>query len=85
MIMSGGNTDTIYAETEKRKEFVESLIEQHPDVVKKVWRYNRWHHEVNYAPFVKNKLIQKVKSIPEENNEYGMRFINKTNYASKDK
>ena len=56
--MKGGNTDTIYAETNNRKEFAESLKEQHPDLVNVVWRYNRWHHEVNYEPFKKNKLIK---------------------------
>ncbi len=50
-----------------------SLIEQHPDVVKKVWRYERWHHEVNYKPFEKNRLIKKEGIIIQnKTNEYGM-------------
>lgn len=52
----GGNTDDLYAKTDNRKEFAESLREQHPDYVKVVWRYNRWHHEVNYKPFRGNQL-----------------------------
>jgi hypothetical protein len=56
MSMSGGNTDTIYAETDNRREFAESLQQQHPDVVKVVWRYNRWHHDVNYSSFRNNQL-----------------------------
>lgn len=55
--MKGGNTDTVYSETNNRKEFAESLKSQHPDLVDIVWRFNRWHHEVNYEPFKKNKLI----------------------------
>lgn len=58
LTMKGGNTDTIYSETDNRKEFAESLREQHPDIVSVVWRYNRWHHEVNYEPFRHNKLIK---------------------------
>jgi len=56
--MKGGNTDTIYAETNNRKEFAESLQQQHPDVVKVVWRFNRWHHEVNYNKFKNNQLTK---------------------------
>lgn len=58
MSMKGGNTDTIYAETDNRKEFAESLQEQHPDEVKVVWRFDRWHHDVNYSKFRNNKLIK---------------------------
>lgn len=54
--MKGGNTDTVYAETNDRKEFAESLKEQHPDVVDVVWRFNRWHHDVDYRRFRGNKL-----------------------------
>lgn len=62
LTMKGGNTDTVYAETDNRKEFVQSLIDQHPDVVKLVYRYNRWHHEVNYDNFRGNKLIEKCST-----------------------
>ena len=76
MTQTGGNTDTIYNTGDKRKEFAESLQRQHPDVVKVVWRFNRWHHLVNYKPFAKNKLILK-QGIQIENkvNEYGMKLI----------
>jgi len=57
--MRGGNTDTIYAETNNRYEFAKSLQEQHPEHVKIVWRYNRWHHHVDYKPFRDNRLIKK--------------------------
>ena len=45
----------------------------HPDVARVSWKFNRWHHEVNYEPFKKNKLIRKVGLLlPESNDEYGM-------------
>ena len=31
----------------------------HPDVAKVVWRFGRWHHEVDYKPFQNNKPILK--------------------------
>lgn len=56
--MKGGNTDSIYAETNNRLEFAESLQKQHPEHVNVVWRYGRWHHEVNYKPFRLNELLK---------------------------
>lgn len=49
--MKGGNTEEVYADSNNRRDFAESLKEQHPDLVKVVWRYERWHHEVNYSIF----------------------------------
>ena len=28
----------------------------HPDVAVVKWKYNRWHHEVDYRPFKANEL-----------------------------
>lgn len=73
MTMKGGNTDTIYNTDDNRREFAESLVKLHPDVAKVTWKFNRWHHHVNYKPFKKNKLIKKVNiEIPNRINEYGM-------------
>lgn len=72
---SGGNSN-IYDETNKRKEFAEALQKLHPDVVNVTWKFNRWHHQVNYKPFEKNKLIRKEGIvIPETVNNYGMELI----------
>ena len=73
MTMKGGNTDTIYNTGDNRLEFAKSLQEQHPDVVKVTWKFERWHHQVNYKPFKKNKLIRKSDLIIEDKiNNYGM-------------
>lgn len=71
---SGGNQD-IYNETNKRKEFAEALQLLHPDVVKVTWKFNRWHHDVNYKTF-KQKL-QRVDglNIVSKINNYGMELI----------
>ena len=65
-----------YRETQGRlKEFAESLYKQHSDVVEIVWKFNRWHHSVDYKPFKKNKLIKK-ENIKIKNcvNNYGMKI-----------
>jgi len=71
MKMKGGNTDELYAENGRTK-MAMSLQEQHPDVVKIVWKHNRWHHQVNYKRF-KNNLIRKDNlNIIDGIDNYGM-------------
>ena len=78
MTQNGGNTNTIYNEGDERLKFAESLQQQHPDVVKIVRRFNRWHHYVNYKLFKKNKLIKKQGiNIINKTNNYGMKLIDK--------
>jgi DNA mismatch repair ATPase MutL len=59
MTMKGGNTDELYKKTNERLEFAQSLESQHPDCVKIIRRYNRWHHSINFNYYKKNKLIKK--------------------------
>lgn len=76
MTQGGGNTNTIYNTGDKRLAFAQSLQKQHPDVVKVVWRFNRWHHLVNYKPFAKNLLIKKPNvKITSEINEYDFKLV----------
>jgi len=70
--MKGGNTKEFY-ENEGTMAKSKMLEEMHPDVAKVTWRFNRWHHTVDYRPFKKNKLIKKSNiTIPESVNNYGM-------------
>ena len=72
----GGNTDTIYATGDRRRAFAESLAAQHPDVVRVVWKWDRWHHQVDYTPFKSNKLRRKPGVvIPHGVNDYGMKLV----------
>lgn len=71
--MKGGNTDNVYNTGDHRLKFAESLKEQHPDCVEVVWKFNRWHHQVDYSKFKRNKLIMHTNITPTKtNNEYGM-------------
>ncbi len=54
--MAGGNTDYVYTDEDHRRKFAESLKAQHPDYVEVVWKFNRWHHQVDYSQFKRNKL-----------------------------
>ena len=75
MTMKGGNTDSIYNQGDERLEFAKSLQQKHPDCVKTIRRYNRWHHSINFKNWKSNKLIRvdNYKSIVKDGvNEYGM-------------
>lgn len=76
MRMKGGNTCNVYTDGDNRLKFAESLKEQHPDIVRVSWKFNRWHHHVNYKPFKTNNLIKKDGLfIPEKINNYGLKLI----------
>jgi len=73
--MKGGNTADFYAQ-EGTMAKSQMLADLHPDVAKVVWRFNRWHHHVDYAPFKRNKLIRKQGlNIPQGINDYGMTIV----------
>ena len=74
--MKGGN-DEIYKDGTLDKS--KMLARLHPDVAKVVWKFNRWHHHVDYRPFKNNKLRRKKGyNIPEGINNYGMKVVKKT-------
>jgi hypothetical protein len=79
MRMAGGNTDELYkrnAAFDGRLQMAQSLRRQHPDVTRIVYKWNRWQHVVDYAPFAKNRLVLKrgVKVEPGVD-EHGIRLI----------
>ena len=53
--MKGGNTDEFYA-AEGTLPKSQMIADLHPDVAKVVWRFNRWHHQVDYRPYRNNQL-----------------------------
>lgn len=73
--LKGGNTDEFYAiEGTLAKSRMQVAV--HPDVSKLVWKFNRWHHHVDYRPFRRNQLKRRPDVvIPEGVNEYGMRLV----------
>lgn len=72
--MKGGNTDELYKD-DGRKKMAEALAELHPDVAKVVWKFNRWHHQVNYKGF-KTELKLKDNIILEDRvNNFGMKLV----------
>lgn len=69
----GGNTAELYKGGTLEKSRM--LVREHPDVARLAWKWNRWHHYVDYRPFRDNKLIRRPGvAIPEGVNNYGMRL-----------
>ena len=77
MRMKGGNTEDVYGSTDNRREFAESLRDQHPDVVDVVWKFNRWHHKVNYKKFKENNKLIRIPNLTINSgvDNYGMKLI----------
>lgn len=75
--MKGGNTAEFY-EQEGTLPKSQMIADLHPDVASVVWRFNRWHHHVNYSVFKKNKLIE--NGLPHASGviNYGMELIEST-------
>ena len=74
--MSGGNTKEFYAE-EGTLPKSQMLADLHPDVAKVVWRFNRWHHHVDYKPFKNNTLLKIKQKEYEKIDNYGFKLINR--------
>lgn len=75
MSLRGGNTDELYA-GDGRLKMAQSLVEQHPEIVKITTKYGRPQHQVNYKRFKGNKLILKDGVIIADGvNNYGMKII----------
>jgi len=73
--MSGGNTKEFY-EHEGTMNKSQMLVNLHPDCSKVVWRFNRWHHHVDYSRFKDNVLRKKDGlNIPNVVNNYGMKLV----------
>jgi len=77
--MKGGNTDSVYNAGDHRRAFAESLRKQHPDCVEVVWKFGRWHHQVDYSKFKRNRLVVKSTVTPVGGvNEYGLELMGKS-------
>jgi len=73
--MSGGNTEEFYKD-EGTLPKSKMLANLHADCASVVWRYNRWHHHVDYSKFKANQLVRfDPDGIPSEPNNYGLKLI----------
>jgi len=75
--MKGGNTDTIYNVKNGLLKKVQSLVKQHPDIVKLGERFGRPHHIVNYKSFADNPLIKVNNFKCKMPKEYYMKLVPK--------
>ena len=82
--MKGGNTDEFYA-IEGTKAKSEMLANLHPDCAKVIWKYNRWHHYVNYKIFSQQPILNNGVSLMQGVNDYGMLLSKRQKIKNKQK
>lgn len=74
MTMKGGNMDELYQD-DGRLLMAQSLVDQHPDIVRVTEKWGRPQHHVDYSVF-KQKLKRKENvRLSDNNNEFGMKLI----------
>jgi len=80
--LSGGNTSTVYSSPDSRLKMAQSLQKQHPDVVKIIYRFNRYQHYVNYRVFRDKNVLQHCPGLFLKNrvDNYGMILKKFTGY-----
>lgn len=87
--IKGGNTDEFYSKegTYPKSKMLEDM---HPDVSKVVWKFNRWHHQVDYSGFKQQLKLKKEveeewrKNTPPKVNNLGMVAIDTEETATTD-
>lgn len=87
--LPGGNTDELYQADDRPKDGEkysrtgtiaksQMLWRVHSDVTRVVFRYQRWHHHVDYSQFERRRLIpRKDLAISKQPNNYGMKLREK--------
>jgi len=70
--VSGGNTQEIYQEGTLPKS--KMLAREYPNLVDVVWKWGRWHHEVDYSLFKKTNILEKREHPPPTGN-YNMKLV----------
>jgi hypothetical protein len=72
LTMKGGNADELY-KGDGRKQMAQSLVDQHPEITKVVWKWDRWQHSVDYSFFKKNRLVKDPSFVSKQKiDNYGM-------------
>ena len=72
--IKGGNTDEFYAKEGTLNKSM-MLKEMHPDVTEVVWKFNRWHHQVDYSGFKQELIFKEGVEKNYEVNEHGMKIV----------
>lgn len=77
--IKGGNTEELYGSGTFEKS--KMLVKMHPDCVRLVHRYGRWHHHVDIMRFKDNEpKLRDDFVLPDDYDEYGMKLVK--NYGS---
>jgi hypothetical protein len=77
--IDGGNTSELYTQGTLPKS--QMLVDLHPDVAKVSWKFNRWHHNVDYSRFKRTPLRRKQGvSVRDGVDDFGMVYEEMLNH-----
>tara|TARA_R110000765_G_scaffold18607_1_gene49552 strand:+ start:1806 stop:2717 length:912 start_codon:yes stop_codon:yes gene_type:complete len=90
LTMKGGNSDELYVQDDEkdgRLLMAQSLVDQHPDIVRVSWKWNRFQHHVDYTGFKRNKLKLKpdIFGFKDKVDNFGMYLEEKTTEGWKER
>jgi hypothetical protein len=74
MQMKGGNTDAFY-KSEGTLVKSRALVRLHPDVVRVIPRFHRWHHYIDFSGFTQKLVRAPEVHIPHGIDDYGMQLV----------
>lgn len=74
--LKGGNTEEFY-NSEGTYKKSKLLADLYPEVAKLVWKFSRWHHEVDYSKYATNDPGFDPTLLPQgtDTNDYGMYVV----------
>jgi hypothetical protein len=72
--VKGGNTEELYSKDGTLPK-AKMLEREHPEHVEVVWKFNRWHHNIDYGKLRQNKLIPVENPEYNPDPEYGMKLV----------
>ena len=73
-LLKGGNTEEFY-EKEGTLRKSQMLVDVHPDVSQVVFKFGRWHHEVNYSVFKHIDPQFRPERLADGVNDYGLYMV----------
>ena len=73
-LLKGGNTEEFY-EKEGTLRKSQMLVDVHPDVSQVVFKFSRWHHEVNYSVFKHIDPQFRPERLADGVNDYGLYMV----------
>ena len=78
--LGGGNTEAFYADEGTLRKS-QMAVRMHPEMIRLVQRYGRWHHQADFSQFDNLRLIKKLDVVIPDENPYKMRLVDRKRFG----